>query len=585
MKKTMKPIIIPIFALVIASCGGGNNNQTQGGSNATDTSTTNTNTASTQKAGDNDRVYLSDLPGPFATFVEKLPVSPAHSPRKDVAYRTSGEEKDGKQISYTFCAFPKKDGGYIELCAITESQDGCLKSKSYDTYIDTEEYMKRIQNVLPVPPLNTNKKAGHEADFNAFEAIYKTRPDDFIYYFIKSDGEIRAVLQPPSSDIPGWNDKCYDFINQNYNPPTYRWDGEKFVQVDKFAEFLNGLSKSPDKPVYHFSDGYSIQEQFCDADINFYAFPKKDGGYMSIVSYNEQCEASMWWNDSTYNFQNGKIQGAGGILPVPEMITLLDPEKCKGKDAQVQNIIKQYNGNPRGYLLYRIQDDGTMSVSAEGAGCENWGEIDLELMVNATYKWDGEKFVRTDSNAAAPADNAVAKEVFKKQFPKTKNIEWYEETPLKCFGYPESESEGCGASEAVACYPLKDGGYMVTFTSEFSGPGCASEYRFWTEKYKDGKLTGVDGVLPVPNLEDLLNPDKAADYKSDVAKFKSELFDENPHSFICYEFQPPKTLTVRLHPWDCENAYYNMDKVMLDPYNDDKVPVYIWDDEKFVKQQ
>ena len=577
----MKKIIIPTLALALASCGGGTTTQ----NTATDT-TAATTTAPAPTSENNDVVDVSKLPKQFVNFLEKLPESPAHSPRKNVAYQSFNEEVgDDKTIYYTFCACPKKDGGYIDLCAITEYNQGCFVSKSFDTYIDNGDKMKRIQNVLPIPPLNADVKAGNEADFNAFEAIYKQRPLDFIYYNIDSDGVIRAILVAPTGKAPEWDDKYYKFLEQNYNAPTYRWDGEKFVQFDMLAEFLNGLPKSPDKPVYHTRFGYGTQEMYCGNGIDYYALPKKDGGYMAIANYTEECEASMWWRYFTYIYKNGKLQSVDDILPVPEMTTLLDHEKCKGKDAQVQNIIKQYDENPSGCLLYYIQDDGTMKVSAEGNGCEQWGECDLDLMVTATYKWDGEKFVRTDNNAAAPADNEVAKEVFKKEFPSTKNIDWDKDTPLKCYGYPETEGEGCGAGESLACFPLKDGGYLVTFESSFCGPGCADEYQFWTKKYIDGKLTEIKDILPIPKLEDLLNPDKAKNYQSDIAKFKKELFDENPQNFICYEFQPPETITIRLHPWDCDNAYYNMDKVMLDPYNDDQVPTYKWDGEKFVKQQ
>ena len=579
----MKKIIIPTLALALASCGGGTTTQ----NTATDTTAATTTTAPAPTTEDNDVVDVSKLPKQFVNFLEKLPESPAHSPRKNVAYQSFNEEVgDDKIIYYTFCAFPKKDGGYIDLCAITEYNQGCFVSKSFDTYIDNGDKMKRIHNVLPIPPLNADSKAGNEADFNACEAIYKQRPLDFIYYNISLDGAIRAILTPPTGDDPKWKDEYYQFLDQNYDPPTYRWDGEKFVQFDMFADYLKGLPKSPDKPVYHFGGEYGTQDMFCSIILDYYAFPMKDGGYMAIRSFNEQCEASMWWNDATYTYKNDKLQGVGNILPVPEMITLLDPEKCKGKDDQVKDIINQYNGNPREYLLYIIKDDGTMDVSAEGNGCEQWGECDLDLMVNATYKWDGEKFVRTDKNAnAASADNEVAKEIFKKEFPSTKKIEWYKDDPLKCYGYPEVEGEGCGAGESLACFPLKDGGYLVTFASSFCGPGCADEYQFWTKKYIDGKLTDVNDILPIPTLEELLNPDKAKNYQSDIAKFKKEFYDKKPEGVICYEFQPPETITIRLHPWDCENAYYNMDKVMLDPYNDDQVPTYKWDGEKFVKQQ
>ena len=82
---------------------------------------------------------------------------------------------------------------------------------------------------------------------------------------------------------------------------------------------------------------------------------------------------------------------------------------------------------------------------------------------------------------------------------------------------------------------------------------------------------------------DLLNPSKTENYKNDIAEFRA-MFEKSPMGFIYYEFQPPMSLSVRLYPWDCEEAYYNMDKVMLSPYNDDKVPEYKWDGVKFVKQ-
>ncbi|MEE3448349.1 MAG: hypothetical protein VZQ51_07040 [Bacteroidales bacterium] len=188
---------------------------------------------------------------------------------------------------------------------------------------------------------------------------------------------------------------------------------------------------------------------------------------------------------------------------------------------------------------------------------------------------DGEKFVKIEIKPG------IAEEIFKKEFPKIKEI--YSRNPLLASGSEPEESEGCDSGEELACYPLKNGGYLVVFKHDFSGPGCASEYSFWAKKYNDGKLSAVKDVLPVPALEDLLDPGKAADYKKDVDEFR-KMFQEAPENYLCYEFQPPESLTVRLHPWECEEAYFNMDKVMKDPYNGDKVPEYKWDCEKFLKK-
>lgn len=176
----------------------------------------------------------------------------------------------------------------------------------------------------------------------------------------------------------------------------------------------------------------------------------------------------------------------------------------------------------------------------------------------------------------------VAEELFIELYPEIKDT--YSPNTFSIVGSYEEECEGCYSGQELDCYPLNDGGYLVAFTHDFGGPGCSTEYYFWTKYYKDGELTDeVQDILPLPSLDELLNPDKTEAYKNDIAEFRI-MFEKSPMDFICYEFQPPMSLTVRLHPWDCEDAYNNMDKVMLDPYKDDNVPEYQWDGEKFVKQ-
>lgn len=176
----------------------------------------------------------------------------------------------------------------------------------------------------------------------------------------------------------------------------------------------------------------------------------------------------------------------------------------------------------------------------------------------------------------------VAEEIFKIRYPEIEDV--YYRDSFFGYGAEPEECEGCNSGQELACFPLKDGGYLVAFGHDFGGPGCASEYQYWTEIYKNGILKNVEDVLPLPELDDLLNPSKMENFENDIAEFRT-MFEKSPMDFVCYEFQPPMSLTVRLHPWDCEEAYNNMDKVMLDPYNDDTVPEYQWDGEKFVKQK
>ena len=225
----------------------------------------------------------------------------------------------------------------------------------------------------------------------------------------------------------------------------------------------------------------------------------------------------------------------------------------------------------------------------------------LSLLVLTLFSCEGNQTQNQNKENTTPADTTavettaepaaavveevnenVAEELFKKQYPEYKDV-YYRDSFFASGGSEPEDCEGCYSGEELACYPLKDGGYLVAFTHVFGGPGCSGEYDYWTQIYKDGVLTDVKDVLPIPELDDLLNPSKTENYKNDIAEFRA-MFEKSPMGFIYYEFQPPMSLSVRLYPWDCEEAYYNMDKVMLSPYNDDKVPEYSWDGERFVKQ-
>ena len=225
----------------------------------------------------------------------------------------------------------------------------------------------------------------------------------------------------------------------------------------------------------------------------------------------------------------------------------------------------------------------------------------ISLLVLTLFSCEGNQTQNQNKENTTPADTTavettaepaaavveevnenVAEELFKKQYPEYKDV-YYRDSFFASGGSEPEDCEGCYSGEELACYPLKDGGYLVAFTHVFGGPGCSGEYDYWTQIYKDGVLTDVKDVLPIPELDDLLNPSKTENYKNDIAEFRA-MFEKSPMGFIYYEFQPPMSLSVRLYPWDCEEAYYNMDKVMLSPYNDDKVPEYSWDGERFVKQ-
>ena len=332
-----------------------------------------------------------------------------------------------------------------------------------------------------------------------------------------------------------------------------------------------------------------------------YFFPKKDGGYIVIA---EVTNAGGDAYEPTYNYhiydcKDGKIADAAKILkPTANDYYSNFADFPK---AAADAIKKAIDNSTR----YNVVNSKTVEVTFFPWSFEGDDPEDAEYVLpkalrgfnskqgdqfpSITYKWDGEQFVRDPESKPLQEDKKylngeidepnIAEVIFKLIHPSMKKTESH--TTLTCSSFEEG-CEGCYNGEAVYCFPMPDGGYLVAEVHEDAGPGCSTNYIFGTSTYKDGKVQNIDNVLPLPKLDDLIDPDKAEKYESQVKEFR-QMYEKSPMDYLCYNFNPPETMYVVLHPWDCEEAYCEMDKVMLDTYNDDQVPTYRWDGEKFVK--
>lgn len=172
----------------------------------------------------------------------------------------------------------------------------------------------------------------------------------------------------------------------------------------------------------------------------------------------------------------------------------------------------------------------------------------------------------------------VAEEVFKMLFPEVKNSG--ENGMLSYSGDYEEDCEGCYSGASVYCYPMADGRYLVISKEYSAGPGCSASYYFGTRVYKNGTLDTIVGVLPMPQLDQLLNPSKTREYQGQIAEFR-KMYDEAPLYYLSYRFMLPDVLKVVLYPYDCEDVYYEMDQCMLSEFNNDKLLEYAWDGKCF----
>jgi len=195
---------------------------------------------------------------------------------------------------------------------------------------------------------------------------------------------------------------------------------------------------------------------------------------------------------------------------------------------------------------------------------------------------DSAEIVSDNSETESGSQTNIAEEVFKKYYPYDKGG-CTECDGLSYGGRNEYDCEECYGGADVYCYPKNDGGYLVVGSSYYTGGyDCKPEFYFSTRVYKDGVLDTVEAyALPTPKLEMLLHPDRVDDNLPNIAAFKV-LYDKNPDKYLFFDLVPPKSLTVKLNAWDCENAICNMDRCWMESDRGDQLLEYTWDGTKFV---
>ena len=388
----IKQLLISLSALTLFSCGGGTQNNNNEGAQAQQT-------ADTQGAAESQPMDETvTLPDEVVKFINSLPKQP-DKPLYDCL--TNYLTDDGHYFDEVYNLYPIKSGGFAIICIRRDDYEENESVFSYIPYIYKDGVAKTAREIMPVPDIglfiNNDKMKGHEAEAKTLVELYNKSPRDYVFYAV-NQGEliIHAGIKLNKDNILNldYNDELYYDLAYNFFLAAYKWDGEKFAYYDMLAEFIKSLPKKADKPVYSFTDEYDIKQEYCANKIDYYALPHKDGGYTALVRYQAQCEATLFWDNFSYVCKDGKITKIENILPVPDVNDLLDADKCKGRDDQVAEIKKQYNSGPHLYLLYSFTETGELHATMEGNGCEQWGESDLELMKDAVYTWNGEKFIK-----------------------------------------------------------------------------------------------------------------------------------------------------------------------------------------------
>ncbi|MBQ3689518.1 MAG: hypothetical protein II937_06590 [Bacteroidales bacterium] len=416
----------------------------------------------------------------------------------------------------------------------------------------------------PPEPYSVDNFSGKYIDFS--KPVLITRKDDLagVCEYFRYDGENRIIE--------------YGCLTGQYDYEGYirmfkiHYNGEKIDFVEKKEVYANLVDEKKD---LIFKKDVSIFDKITGENIGFTYEADKNVKTLdpnSIASMRKYAESQ---NDILYRQFGPRYDFSD--------IDKWTKEKRDDQGRLTYSEIVVINELTDTYkITYSYGEDFVKkSVKLNQKGEFEGDEINSDWKYNLTEQYLHTDIEPKESSTQTAQNQNIAEKAFKKLYPDIKSCSG---DNLSYEGFYEEESEGCNAGAMVHCFPLKTDGYLVISKNFFSGPGCAADYWYGTYIFKNGTLDTIKAnFLPTPKLEQLLNKEKVADYKAQIAEFKT-MYDKAPMNYLYYTVDNPTTLKVSLYPWDCEDAICDMDKSMLNYDNGDKVPEYTWDGEKFVKQ-
>ena len=120
-------------------------------------------------------------------------------------------------------------------------------------------------------------------------------------------------------------------------------------------------------------------------DEDYYLLPYKSGGFFVIVRICSMESGNVYNYDYHYNYINGEFTKAKDVYPTPKYTDLVSD----GNAADAERIAQLTDGFVSSF------SEGVLRVDALPSGLEEGEEFqEIEKYQQATYKWNGEKYVK-----------------------------------------------------------------------------------------------------------------------------------------------------------------------------------------------
>ena len=247
---------------------------------------------------------------------------------------------------------------------------------------------------------------------------------------------------------------------------------------------------------------YGIHEDDGDCAGSFdgsyiYCYPKNNGGYLVVKKeYSSGPDGMPGYNHATTSYKDGAFDTENVYaLPSPKLEMLLNPNKISGNESNIAAFKAMYDEDPDNYLLFECLPPNTLKVELYP-----WNWSDFEAICNMDqymlssrygdqlleYKWDGTQFVvnpetvpstNLESIIGSDDSSTIAMRFWKKilndydpfgrldgdELPTEEmiadNLKLITENGSTVAVFETGGAEGF--SETAACYPKKDGSWIV----------------------------------------------------------------------------------------------------------------------------
>ncbi len=323
--------------------------------------------------------------------------------------------------------------------------------------------------------------------------------------------------------------------------------GDSAEIVSKNSETESGDHRSIAEKIFHNINVTHRNENKCDGDFSglvcgerafadecegciygqdIYCFPKNDGGYLVVerkyyarlksppeYSY----ETRYFKEDCNYDHTNKNVPA----LPTPKLEMLLNPNKISGHESDIAAFENfDYKKNPSKYLFYICLPPNTLKVELYPRSWNFKADWHMDKYMLSSrygdqlleYTWDGTKFVVNPETV--PSTNLAMlfwKKMLKKYDPFGRldgdelPTEEMIASNLKLVTGNGStvavfETGGAeGFSETAACYPKKDGSWIVLL---YWSSNDSPNHKLNAYNFDGSNITRLENYFPDDFLAD-----------------------------------------------------------------------------------